>query len=142
MEERAVEGAKRSAEADPEADNTMDTGLLGEIEGVINELGFFDVHVTELFGTGKFTSRAESFGLNPGRASDLRLKGENGAQWGPSDPGRQRMCEAIIDEEKPCLLIGSPMCPAFSAIVNLNKDRDPEACKQKVVEGIQHLRFC
>eukprot|EP00959_Pyramimonas_sp_CCMP1952_P389846 8170069-Pyramimonas_sp.AAC.1 len=26
--------------------------------------------------------------------------------------------------------------------MNLNKDRDPEACEQEVVEGIQHLRFC
>ena len=63
MEERSGEGTKRSAEADPEGENTMDAGLLEEIEDVINELGFFGVHVTELFSPGKFTSRAGSFGL-------------------------------------------------------------------------------
>eukprot|EP00959_Pyramimonas_sp_CCMP1952_P120102 2511204-Pyramimonas_sp.AAC.1 len=34
------------------------------------------------------------------------------------------------------------MCRAFSTIVNLSKDRDPEAYERKVVEGIRHLRFC
>ena len=122
--------------------DSLDINALEEVENVINDLGFFGVHVTELFGPGKFTSRAASFGLNPGHAFDLRLKDENGVPWDLSDPERQKVCEAIIDEEKPYLLVGSPICKAFSTIMNLNKGRDPEAYEAAVMEGIRHLKFC
>ena len=144
MDESSRTNLKRQAEDQdpPGVGETMDASLLEEVEGLVRDLGFFGVHVTELFGPGKFTGRAESFGLNPGHAFDLRLKDENGVQWDLSDPDRQALCEEIIDYEKPYVLIGSPTCRAFSAIMNLNKDRDPEEYERKVIEGIRHLRFC
>jgi hypothetical protein len=142
MDVRSGSGVKRPADGVPEVPGAMDASALEEMESVIHELGFFGVHVSELFGPGKFTSRAESFGLNPGHAFDLRLTDDNGVPWDLSDPKRQKVCEATIDRERPYLIIGSPMCRAFSTIMSLNKDRDPEAYEQKVIEGIQHLRFC
>eukprot|EP00959_Pyramimonas_sp_CCMP1952_P194601 4069419-Pyramimonas_sp.AAC.1 len=69
MDESSRTTLKRQAESrEPRGvEETMDANLLGEVEGLVKDLGFFGVHVSELFGPGKFTSRAESFGLNPGR---------------------------------------------------------------------------
>ena len=117
MDESSRANLKRQAEdqGSQGIEEAMNADMLEEIENLVKELGFFGVHVSELFGPGKFTGRAGSFGLNPGHAFDLCLKDENGVQWDLSDPDRQALCEKIIDYEKPYILIGSPMCRAFSA---------------------------
>ena len=53
------------------------------------------VHVSELFGPGRFTSRASAFDLMPGMAMDLRTGFDFNME---QDRVRAR---AIIDEEKP-----------------------------------------
>ena len=51
--------------------------------------------------------------------------------------------EAIEREKRALLLIGSPMCSAFSQLQNLNFARMTEAETNKVAEyGKVHLEFC
>ena len=45
--------------------------------------------------------------------------------------------------ERPMLLVGSPMCTAFSTWQRINnKIRDPEAVKGEIKGAKQHLEFC
>ena len=50
---------------------------------------------------------------------------------------------AKIEEEQPMLLIGSPMCTAFSAWQHINNSqRDPEVTSKEYERGFCHFRFC
>ena len=51
-----------------------------------------------------------------------------------NDPTQRKKAEAMIDLQEPHLLIGSPMCTAFSHIQNLNNARrDPIIVEQELV---------
>ena len=48
-----------------------------------------------------------------------------------------------LTTEKPLLLIGSPMCTAFSAWQYINNSkRDPEVVAKEYARGLRHLTFC
>ena len=64
---------------------------------------------------------------------DLRLG------WDLGDPEQQKQAEARLDAENPYLLILSPMCLAFSQLLNLNTN--PETLKELKEWGREHLRF-
>ena len=68
----------------------------------LSAMGVGVVHVSELFGPGRFTSRASAFDLMPGMAMDLRTGFDFNME---QDRVRAR---AIIEEEKPWLIFGSP----------------------------------
>ena len=92
-----------------------------DISSLQASLGFFDVHVSEVFCPGKFTARAASYGLNAGHAYDLAVAGPDGQPRDLSREYHRALCDAEIEREDPYLLVGSPMCKAFSQIMNLNK---------------------
>ena len=49
----------------------------------------------------------------------------------------------MVEAEKPMLLIGSPMCTAFSAWQHLNKHRrDPTVITKEYTRAMIHIRFC
>ena len=51
--------------------------------------------------------------------------------------------ERRLDQQKPMLLIGTPMCTAFSNIQNLNKaKRDPAVVAAEFEKARVHLRWC
>ena len=55
----------------------------------------------------------------------------------------RRRAWAKIEEEQPMLLIGSPMCTAFSAWQHINNSkRDPEVTSKEYKRVLSHLRFC
>ena len=50
---------------------------------------------------------------------------------------------AKTKKEQPTLLIGSPMCTAFSAWRSINNTkRDPKVVADKKARGFRHLSFC
>ena len=62
----------------------------------------------------------------PGTVFDLTGTDELGNPWDFSIPEQRRKAELRIEQEKPALLVGSPMCTPFSNIQNPNKaKRDP-----------------
>ena len=66
------------------------------------------------------SAQASSSWVFPGLALDLTVKDEQGNPWDFHDPEKRRKAEKIIDAEKPMLLIGTPMCAAFSSIQERN----------------------
>eukprot|EP00971_Amphidinium_carterae_P289170 5741859-Amphidinium_carterae.2 len=69
--------------------------------------------VAEFFGPGRFTSQAHLFDLLPGTAMDIRTGYDFGLE---EDRERARL---RITTEKPALLVGSPLCIAFSMMQRL-----------------------
>jgi hypothetical protein len=83
-----------------------------------------------------------SFGILPGFALDLTTNDTDGRHW-DFDEGetRDRTWDKIT--EQPLLLIGSPMCTAFSAWQHINNSkRDPAITSKEYERGLSHLRFC
>ena len=58
------------------------------------------------------------------------------------DEKQRAKCRQMIIEEKPSLLVGSPMCTIFNALQNLNRPKMGEA-KWKIAwdHGMKHLLF-
>ena len=49
----------------------------------------------------------------------------------------------MAEKSMPALLIGSPMCKAYSRLQNLNKNRrEPREIAKDQIEADVHLRFC
>lgn len=63
--------------------------------------------------------------------------------WDFNRREKRDKAENLIREKSAMLLIGSPMCAAFSQLQNLNFRRmNPEKVKEKIEMGMRHLRFC
>ena len=64
--------------------------------------------------------------------------------WSMSDEEQMEEVEQRIRDEEPALLIGSPMCRAFSTLVELTQAGKPSGVKHKnfVEQCVSHLKFC
>ena len=72
-------------------------------------------HVTEVYSPPRVTTWASRMKLTPGLAFDLTgLDPEDGRPWDFNDPNKAAKARRWIEDNKPLLLIGSPMCAAFS----------------------------
>ena len=88
-------------------------------------------------------NRHPRFGCIPGLALDRTVNDENGEAWNFSIPAMRKKAEALIDLHEPLLLIGSPMCTAFSHLQNPNKNRrDPEVIEREMAEARHRLSWC
>ena len=72
------------------------------------------VDVTEVFGSGGFTSNSSSFNLVPGLAFDLRRG------YDLSDESVRESVWEHLKRDRSWLIIGSPPCAAFSTLAALN----------------------
>ena len=85
---------------------------------------------------------ASQFGLKPGFAYDLVVSDESGNPWDVYQPEQRNKCPKHVMKQKPQLLIGSPMCTAFSALQGLNKWRmSPAKWDAFMEKRMRHIRF-
>ena len=63
--------------------------------------------------------------------------------WDFDDPRQRAKALERVRREKPALLIGSPMCTAFSTWQRINnKIGDESVVKREMDKAIMHLSFC
>ena len=73
---------------------------------------------------------------------DLTSCDETGKPWNFDLPEQREKCKRKLRSEKPWLLIGSPMCTAFSILQGLNRKRMGEAKWRALWDhGMRHLLF-
>ena len=81
--------------------------------------------------------------MMPGLALDVTVDDDTGQPYDFSVKAQRDKAEALLDAQQPVLLIGSPMCTAFSVIQAINKARrDPAIVERKLVAGRLHLAWC
>lgn len=80
----------------------------------------------------------------PGLALDLTTVDQHGRPWDFDCPEQRARVWDIVVVQKPQLLIGSPMCTAFSAWQNLAMARtsDPDRLREQRDSAMQHLMCC
>ena len=100
-------------------------------------------HLAEVYSPPRVTSLAHQFGLRAGFALDLTVLDEDdGLPWDFDNIDKQKKAMRLVKEQKPYLLIGSPMCRAFSVIQHLNKQRMPAwTWEEMMAHGKRHLEF-
>ena len=101
--------------------------------------------VSEIYSPPRVTAAAKllpELRCVPGFALDLTTKDEFGQPWNFDDERQRRRAREMIEAQRPMLLIGSPMCTAFSAWQFINhKKRDPTVVSREYVRAMVHIRF-
>ena len=76
---------------------------------------------------------------------DITADDETGQPYDFSIRAQRTKAETLPNEQQPMLLIGSPMCPAFSAIqaiYNIPEKRKPLIIAREKAAGRLHLDWC
>ena len=73
-------------------------------------------------------------------APNVRTHDTDRKHWEVYDEEMRARARAKVRSEQPLLLIGTPMCTAFSALQH--SKRDPEMVAREYARGLRHLSFC
>ena len=103
--------------------------------------------VSEIYSPPRVTAlikQIRSRHFMPGYAFDLTtIDPADGKPWDFSIAAKRQRARMLIREQKPYLLVGSPMCTAFSTWQALNYARssDRAAIARAYAEAVVHMRF-
>ena len=102
--------------------------------------------VSEIYSPPRVTAAAKllpELKCIPGFALDLTTVDDQGRAWDFDDKDTRERARKLYRETMPMLLIGSPVCTAWSAWQNLNNvKRDPEVVRKELIRARVHLEFC
>ena len=113
--------------------HSMADDSMPEATRVAEALGADAVSLADACTPARFQQRAGAFGLSAGVAMDLRLGWDLGLR------ADQVKAQRRWSDEKPHLLILSPMCLAFSKLQALNTK--PDKLAELLEQGKRHLEF-
>ena len=132
----------RSQEAQP-VDQDVVMRVEEAIASLMERFGTDRADVAEIYSQPRVTREAQYMGLTPGFALDLTTCDDDGRPWDFADPEMRQRARHKLKQTKPRLLIGSPMCRAFSSLMVMSAGkRDPEVMRREFVEATVHLEFC
>ena len=102
--------------------------------------------VSEIYSAPRVTEAARRhprLGSVPGLALHLTSTDEHGQPWNFDIPAMRVKAEKMLEQQRPALLIGSPMCTPLSNRQDVNKPRrDPEVVRREKDAGRMHLARC
>ena len=101
--------------------------------------------IAEFYSPPRISALAKdlpSYGIAPGLTLDLTGPDENGEPWDFSRPSMRAKAERLLEAQAPTLLVGSPMCTAFSTwqFIN-NKKRDSKIVAAEKKAGLAHFSW-
>ena len=101
------------------------------------------VDVTEIYSPPRVTKLAKQYGLQPGVAMDITTCDDTGQPWDFCCPKQRAKALRLVRQQQPLLLVGSPMCTAWSILQGLNAHRhDPGWLDNLRQQSRVHLEFC
>ena len=100
---------------------------------VARDLSKLSVDIAEVYSPPRVTARASKWGLQAGEAMDLTTG------WDFTRPEDRARAWRYLEEKKPKLLIGSPMCTMFCRLQNLSPWT--EAKYELWREAVDHMEF-
>ena len=102
--------------------------------------------VSEIYSPPRVTAAAKllpELKIIPGFALDLTTADSDGKHWDFDDKVMRDRAMQRVRDEKPLLLVGSPMCTAFSTWQRVNNAfRDPVVVAGEMARAKKHLEFC
>ena len=114
-----------------------------QLNNVMRNILLEQMDVAEVYSQLRVAEMAKSMGLRVGWSLDLTTCDEKGRPWDVNDVNMRNVAVRKVLQDKPRLLIGSPMCGPFSAMNNLSYIKmTPEEKEHKLAYGRKHLEFC
>ena len=138
---------------EPSAGDTISMMMLQELGAVTNRSRgrerrtAFRRAIAEIYSPPRVTAellRQKNRQILPSFALDLTvLDPEDGQPWDFSRKSKQDKALKMLHNEVPYVLIGSPMCTAFSLWQRLNnaKSKDPAAVQRAYDRAVKHMEF-
>jgi hypothetical protein len=103
----------------------------------------FEYSIMEAYSPKRVTGMGELMGLIPGMSLDLTENDVDGQPWDFNIADKRERAMRLVKSKKALLLIGSPMCAAFSQLQNINFGRmSPIDVERVKTHGTKHLEFC
>ena len=98
--------------------------------------------VWEIYSPPRVVPVAKRKGFGAGWSMDLTTEGPDGSPWDFDCPVTRQRARGMIAEQKPALLIASPMCTYLSTVMRLAKlQLDPEEYRRRRIRAVMHLQF-
>ena len=127
----------------------VSTTLMEQLGYVKSEAMYSKHIVSEVYSPPRITqelkSRRRRFeNLAPGLALDLIIRDpDDGQHWDFSLKSKRDKARRLLQESKPVLLIGSPMCTAFSTWQRLNWARTErlDEMRRAYIQACAHMQF-
>ena len=120
---------------------SYDTGLQDDAD-MGTFVGNWEVAISEVYSRPRVVPVAEQIGFKGGSSMDLVTQDEFGRSWDFIKVEMRNHAYRRVMEEKPFLLIGSPMCKHWSTIMNLNYARMSWEDKERLLADARvHLEF-
>ena len=99
--------------------NLLELNSLQDVQKLSKALGY-DHHVSEIYNPSRFTKLSRCMGLHPGYALDLTVRRANGDYWDFTRVADRLEAKELLMTDRPLLLVGSPVCTAFSSLMKMN----------------------
>ena len=120
---------------------TLDDGVK-KMNAALAKEGF-EYSIIEAYSPKRVTGMGELMGLIPGMSLDLTENDVDGQPWDFNIADKRERAMRLVKSKKALLLIGSPMCAAFSQLQNINFGRmSPIDVERVKKHGTKHLEFC
>ena len=101
------------------------------------------IQVAEVYSPPRVVEVATSMGLRGGWSLDLTTQDELGNPWDFNKLHMRNKAVRKLLSDKPLVLIGSPMCTAYSTISRINYIKmDPIEVEHRLATARKHLEFC
>ena len=101
------------------------------------------IDVAEVYSPPRVASMARKMALSQGWSLDLTTEDTDGRAWDFNHLEMRNRAIRKLLQGKPRLLIGSPMCTAYSCMNNINYARmSKEEVDERVAYARKHLEFC
>ena len=99
--------------------------------------------IAEVYSPPRLVLEAAKKGLKPGWSLDLTTVDEKGNRWDFDRAEDRRHAKWLVEKFRPRVLIGSPMCTAFSALQNWNRRKmAPGKWDAMMRRAVMHVDFC
>ena len=100
-------------------------------------------HVSEVYSPPRVTGVVYQLKMIPGMALEVTtVDPEDSRPWDFNDRDKKQKALEMVKEKRALLVIGSPMCKAFSRLQRWNFRRmNPQKVERMIKEGLEHLRF-
>ena len=98
--------------------------------------------VSEIDSPPRVTALLPHGDLIPGSAMDITTVDEQGNPWDFDNHEQRAKARKRVEEEKPTILIGSPMCTAFSLLQQVNYAKmEPDRVRRILARARQQQRL-
>eukprot|EP00973_Karenia_brevis_P057945 8066748-Karenia_brevis.AAC.1 len=120
--------------------NKRDRQILGELNNIAEKCN--DPDVCEIYSPPRVTQHTGEFGLTAGWSLDLTTYDTDGRAWDFNQADMRERAIRKVEEDKPLVVIGSPMCTNFSTLMNANWARmDPKQAEARWLNAVAHMNF-